>query len=75
MVSMGECKWGNRKRFVRVQPEVGQTDRVVRDATSEMGESLPSLFSPVSGARWAGRKMWPAGGNCRPRRSRITVWF
>ena len=43
-------------------PVVGQTDRVVWDATSEMGGSLPSLFSPVSETRRAGRKMRPAGG-------------
>ena len=66
MASMGERERGNRKMHLRAHPLVGQTDRVVRDATSEMGGSLPSLFSPVSGARRAGRKMRPAGGNNRP---------
>ena len=45
---------------------MGQTERVVWDSTSDMGESLPSLFFPVSGARRAGRKMRPAEGNSRP---------
>ena len=58
-----ERERGNRKTHVLAQPVVGQTDRVVRDSTIEMGMRLPSLFSPVSGARRAGRKMRPAGGN------------
>ena len=64
-------QWGNAsgvtgRRMFGPRPVVGQTDWVVRDATSEMGGSLPSLFSPVSGARRAGRKMRPAGGYNRP---------
>ena len=68
MVSTEERARGNRKTHDRAQPVVGQMDRVVQDATSEMGGSLPSLFSPVSGARRAGRKMRPAGGNNRPQK-------
>ena len=52
----GERAWGNRKTHIQV----------VWDSTSEMGGSLPSLFSSVSGARRAGRKMCPAGGNNQP---------
>ena len=62
----GGTRTGNRKTHVLAQPVVGQTDPFVRDSTSEMGESLPSLFSPVSRARRAGRKMRLAGGNSRP---------
>ena len=65
MFSPRERERGNRKTHVLAQPDVAQTDRDVRDSTIEMGRSLPSLFFPVSGARRAGRKMRPAGGNNR----------
>ena len=68
--SAGERERGNRKTPVLAQPGVAQADRVVRDSTIEMGESLPSLFSPVSGSRRAGRKMRPAVENNRsPKKS------
>ena len=69
MVSAVERERGNRKTHVRAQPVVGQMERVVRDATSEMGGSLPSLFSPVSGTRRAGKKMRPAWGYNQTRRN------
>ena len=64
VVSPEERERGNRKTYALAQQVVGQTDRVVRDSTSEKGGSLRS-FSPVSGARWAGRKMRPTWGNSR----------
>ena len=59
MFSLGEHEWGNRKTHVQAQPVAGQTDRVVRDSTIEMGGSLPSLFTPVSGAQRSERGMRP----------------
>ena len=71
--SPGKCEWGSRKTHVLAQPVVGQTDRVVRDATSEMGGSLPSLL-----AQQARRKMRPAGGNNRSpmklSHKRVVTW-
>ena len=63
--SPGEHERGNRKMHVPAQPIVEQTDRVVRDFMIEMGGSLLSLFTPVSGARRSGRGMQPAGWNSR----------
>ena len=54
-----------RSGFVLAQPVAGQTDRIIQDSTIEMGGSLPSLFTPVSGARRSGRGMRPAGWNSR----------
>ena len=61
--SSGERERGNQKTHVRAQPVVGQTERVVRDSMSEMGGSLPSLFSPVPGTWLARKKMRLAGGH------------
>ena len=69
-----EHKRGNRKTHVLALPNVAQMDRVVGDYTIEMGGSLSSLFSPVSGARRAGRKMRPAGGNNRSPKKLVTNW-
>ena len=55
------CSRDNRRTHVLAQPVAGQMDRVVRDSLIGMGGSLPSLFTPVSGARRSGRGMQPAG--------------
>ena len=63
--SPGEHKRDNRMTHVLAQSIAGQTVRVVRDSPIGMGGSLPSLFTPVSGARRSGRGMRPAGWNSR----------
>ena len=59
---------GEHKRDYRrthVLPVTGQMDRVVQDSPIGMGGSLPSLLTPVSGARRSGRGIRPAGWNSR----------
>ena len=63
--SPGEHKRDYRRMHVLAQPVPGQMDRAVQDSPIGMGGSLPSLFTPVSGARRSGRGMRPAGWNSR----------
>ena len=63
--SPGEHKQDNQRMHVLAQPVPGQMDRVVQDSPIGMGGSLPSLFTPVSGARRSGRGMRPARWNSR----------